>query len=170
MGRTRLHLRVARTAGGGEGSGGGHGDGGGEVSLAVSSEWEEAVRPIWVENPRSAMSPALQVPLFRFIGGLMADRGSLQAAPPFCVNSRTVNRWMPDEATSYCLHCSAEFGGTVRRHHCRLCGLIYCWGCAPPRLLPGAEVAHEGGTIAGELHGGGVRRRHAGIPIGFLFK
>jgi len=38
--------------------------------------------------------------------------------------------WQPDEAARTCLRCNAEFGFTLRRHHCRHCGLVFCVKCA----------------------------------------
>ena len=38
--------------------------------------------------------------------------------------------WQPDEAASACQRCKAEFGFTLRRHHCRHCGLVFCIKCA----------------------------------------
>ena len=38
--------------------------------------------------------------------------------------------WQPDEAARTCLRCDAEFGFTLRRHHCRHCGLVFCVKCA----------------------------------------
>ena len=38
--------------------------------------------------------------------------------------------WQPDEAASTCQRCNAEFGFTLRRHHCRHCGLVFCIKCA----------------------------------------
>ena len=34
------------------------------------------------------------------------------------------------QAAKSCLRCGTEFGFTVRRHHCRHCGLIFCVKCA----------------------------------------
>ena len=38
--------------------------------------------------------------------------------------------WQPDAAARTCLRCDAEFGFTLRRHHCRHCGLVFCVKCA----------------------------------------
>jgi len=39
-------------------------------------------------------------------------------------------RWEVDEEVSNCRRCSAEFSLLVRRHHCRKCGVIFCWQCS----------------------------------------
>mmetsp|Transcript_7557 Transcript_7557/g.21433 ORF Transcript_7557/g.21433 Transcript_7557/m.21433 type:complete len:481 (-) Transcript_7557:46-1488(-) len=43
--------------------------------------------------------------------------------------------WTPDSAASECGECGTPFRLTVPRHHCRLCGDIYCAACSSARLL-----------------------------------
>ncbi|XP_042328166.1 FYVE and coiled-coil domain-containing protein 1 [Sceloporus undulatus] len=38
-------------------------------------------------------------------------------------------RWLGDAEVSSCLDCQKEFGWMSRRHHCRLCGRIFCYYC-----------------------------------------
>ncbi|KAI9143284.1 hypothetical protein BKA69DRAFT_168243 [Paraphysoderma sedebokerense] len=38
--------------------------------------------------------------------------------------------WMPDEAYKECYECRVTFSTFRRKHHCRLCGLIFCYRCA----------------------------------------
>lgn len=40
-----------------------------------------------------------------------------------------VSYWMKDEDASSCLHCHKRFGVITRRHHCRLCGKVFCGRC-----------------------------------------
>lgn len=53
----------------------------------------------------------------------------LDAEPP---------EWVPDSASTLCMHCSAPFTALTRgRHHCRFCGGIFCRLCTKGRsLLP----------------------------------
>src|SRR3989338_9053317 len=37
--------------------------------------------------------------------------------------------WIPDSASPCCLECKARFTFTTRRHHCRLCGGLFCSRC-----------------------------------------
>jgi hypothetical protein len=37
--------------------------------------------------------------------------------------------WVPDEASICCRVCDADFGLFTRRHHCRLCGELFCARC-----------------------------------------
>ena len=38
--------------------------------------------------------------------------------------------WMPDNACKECYNCQERFHFFFRRHHCRLCGLIFCYRCS----------------------------------------
>ena len=44
-------------------------------------------------------------------------------------------RWQPDSATSACRACKAQFTVTLRRHHCRFCGFIFCKRCCRERCI-----------------------------------
>ncbi|TMW63376.1 hypothetical protein Poli38472_002317 [Pythium oligandrum] len=38
--------------------------------------------------------------------------------------------WMPDHLCKVCYDCGASFSLFRRRHHCRLCGQIFCYDCS----------------------------------------
>ncbi|KAM6170602.1 FYVE and coiled-coil domain-containing protein 1 isoform 2-T2 [Rhynchocyon petersi] len=38
-------------------------------------------------------------------------------------------KWLGDAEASHCLDCKREFGWMVRRHHCRICGRVFCYYC-----------------------------------------
>ncbi|KAM8967013.1 FYVE and coiled-coil domain-containing protein 1 [Pelodytes ibericus] len=42
---------------------------------------------------------------------------------------RAAERWMGDTEVNQCLDCKKHFNWMVRRHHCRLCGRIFCYYC-----------------------------------------
>lgn len=42
--------------------------------------------------------------------------------------------WMPDESCRVCYTCDMEFGFFNRKHHCRLCGRIFCATCTTHRV------------------------------------
>ena len=37
--------------------------------------------------------------------------------------------WVPDSATLACESCGGKFSATNRRHHCRVCGCVFCRKC-----------------------------------------
>lgn len=51
-------------------------------------------------------------------------------------------KWVPDDHRISCFHCSKPFSFTLRRHHCRSCGELFCTNCivemvnAPAWLQP----------------------------------
>ncbi|XP_078054941.1 FYVE and coiled-coil domain-containing protein 1 isoform X2 [Mustelus asterias] len=42
---------------------------------------------------------------------------------------RSEARWLGDREVNYCLDCQSQFTWWLRRHHCRLCGRIFCYYC-----------------------------------------
>ncbi|XP_013172459.1 PREDICTED: putative 1-phosphatidylinositol 3-phosphate 5-kinase isoform X1 [Papilio xuthus] len=52
--------------------------------------------------------------------------------------------WMPDDISRECYECAARFGALRRRHHCRVCGQIFCSRCCSQRV-PGQIFGCAGG-------------------------
>ncbi|XP_053570464.1 FYVE and coiled-coil domain-containing protein 1 [Bombina bombina] len=42
---------------------------------------------------------------------------------------RASERWIRDTEVNQCLDCRKQFNWMLRRHHCRLCGHIFCYYC-----------------------------------------
>jgi hypothetical protein len=38
--------------------------------------------------------------------------------------------WMPDRSCRFCFECESQFSLFNRRHHCRLCGKVFCGKCS----------------------------------------
>lgn len=47
--------------------------------------------------------------------------------------------WMPDSTSIECYDCSAKFSTFRRKHHCRLCGQIFCTKCCS-QVVPGKII------------------------------
>ena len=46
--------------------------------------------------------------------------------------------WVEDASTSACMACATPFSNMVRRHHCRVMGIVVCDSCSLRRaVLPG---------------------------------
>lgn len=57
-------------------------------------------------------------------------------------HSRT---WIPDSEVSNCSRCRTDFTTLNRKHHCRLCGKIFCYQCTPyQKVIP--EVWNQDNT------------------------
>ncbi|GAB1606653.1 FYVE and coiled-coil domain-containing protein 1-like [Argonauta hians] len=44
-------------------------------------------------------------------------------------------KWMDNSEVSNCLGCNAVFSFTLRKHHCRMCGKIYCYNCTSRQIM-----------------------------------
>lgn len=44
-------------------------------------------------------------------------------------------RWVPDTEQGKCIGCDRPFTLVRRRHHCRCCGLIFCFDCSSDKCL-----------------------------------
>ncbi|XP_045767005.1 putative 1-phosphatidylinositol 3-phosphate 5-kinase [Maniola jurtina] len=52
--------------------------------------------------------------------------------------------WMPDDISMECYECAARFSALRRKHHCRVCGQIFCSRCCSQRV-PGQIFGCAGG-------------------------
>jgi hypothetical protein len=53
-------------------------------------------------------------------------------------------RWVPDEERPKCSGCKVEFKITLRRHHCRGCGEVFCDNCTKARSRVGVPATRPG--------------------------
>lgn len=51
--------------------------------------------------------------------------------------------WMPDESCRVCYECDSQFTLFNRRHHCRLCGRIFCSNCTSNWIATPSNIPHE---------------------------
>ncbi|KAL0066579.1 Mitochondrial distribution and morphology protein 12 [Marasmius tenuissimus] len=51
--------------------------------------------------------------------------------------------WMDDENAKECYDCKSVFTTWRRKHHCRICGQIFCSRCAS-NIIKGSRFGHEG--------------------------
>ncbi|KAI5124133.1 hypothetical protein M0805_000944 [Coniferiporia weirii] len=51
--------------------------------------------------------------------------------------------WMDDENCKECYDCKSVFTTWRRKHHCRICGQIFCSRCAS-NIIKGSRFGHEG--------------------------
>ncbi|PCH34128.1 hypothetical protein WOLCODRAFT_113216 [Wolfiporia cocos MD-104 SS10] len=51
--------------------------------------------------------------------------------------------WMDDELCKECYDCKSVFTAWRRKHHCRICGQVFCSRCAS-NIIKGARFGHNG--------------------------
>ena len=73
------------------------------------------------------------------------------AAPPAAPVGSHREHWMPDESVSACYDCEQLFSLFLRRHHCRLCGRVFCNRCAEQRPITAQAPAADAGAHETQL-------------------
>jgi 1-phosphatidylinositol-3-phosphate 5-kinase len=58
--------------------------------------------------------------------------------------------WVDDNAVKACYECDTPFTMLVRRHHCRICGRIFCANCTVTSAPAAAAADAADATGAGE--------------------
>ena len=81
--------------------------------------------------------------ILRRLSALAIDRRWRESSGDFKHNFKQY--WMPDEHCKECYECSDKFNTFRRRHHCRVCGQIFCNSCCN-KEVPG-KVMGFGGEI-----------------------
>ncbi|KAI4330460.1 hypothetical protein MLD38_028749 [Melastoma candidum] len=62
-----------------------------------------------------------------------------------CPSNLSRDFWMPDESCRVCYECDTQFAIIIRRHHCRLCGRVFCGRCTA-NSIP-AKYTNRQGTF-----------------------
>jgi 1-phosphatidylinositol-3-phosphate 5-kinase len=90
-----------------------------------------------VDIPTSA-TPAYNIPSANGTNSREYDRRNTAANPSVTKIIRRLrgeglskNYWMADENCKECYDCKSVFTTWRRKHHCRICGQIFCSRCAP---------------------------------------
>ena len=58
-------------------------------------------------------------------------------------SSPSQKNWMPDAVVTKCYDCEAKFTTFRRRHHCRVCGQIFCSKCCG-NYISGENIGCQG--------------------------
>jgi hypothetical protein len=71
--------------------------------------------------------------------------------------------WMPDSRVTMCYECLAPFSVIKRKHHCRICGQIFCWKCSN-NFISGEKWGYNGTVRVCEycknlMHGKSEKKR-----------
>lgn len=71
------------------------------------------------------------------------DELALPSPPLPSQDSDLKQYWMPDSQCKECYDCNEKFTTFRRRHHCRLCGQIFCSRCCNQEI-PGKFMGYTG--------------------------
>lgn len=66
----------------------------------------------------------------------------MSKSQPIAIPRRTPATWTPDDKVSQCFSCRTEFSMWVRKHHCRVCGRIFCHECSSQRVVVPSFIRH----------------------------
>uniref|UniRef100_A0AAV1UM41 FYVE-type domain-containing protein n=1 Tax=Peronospora matthiolae TaxID=2874970 RepID=A0AAV1UM41_9STRA len=70
-----------------------------------------------------------------------SGRGSLDGVPSDVAGLEKL--WVPDNFSNECMDCKATFGfPKPRRHHCRVCGLLFCRPCVNHKIQVPASFGY----------------------------
>ena len=100
--------------------------------------------------------------------------GTFNAKP----SAYVAGQWIPDNQADECFGCQEEFTVTLRRHHCRCCGEVFCADCWGTQVNLPADYGYDGPvklcTVCASMFEGSLRclrmarrivvTRHANLP------
>jgi hypothetical protein len=64
------------------------------------------------------------------VGGNASNQKTIDKLRKINTEARRVSKWVEDDSVAKCFGCGAAFSFTLRRHHCRLCGRVFCYYCS----------------------------------------
>ena len=107
----------------------------------VSATLLSAERDALVSFPSPSEEGSRQLPfsVLREEGGPKARAGAAAAKARAGAAQRT-SHWMPDRLCKTCFYCEQPFTRLRRRHHCRLCGQVFCAQCSTHKVEGGLRA------------------------------
>ncbi|KAJ1507751.1 1-phosphatidylinositol-3-phosphate 5-kinase [Coelomomyces lativittatus] len=88
------------------------------------------------EKKKKKSSSTSSFPFQRLFRGLRREEPPPPVLPPR-------HFWMKDETCQECYDCQLPFSTFRRKHHCRVCGQIFCYRCAS-KIIPGEPLGFLG--------------------------
>ncbi|MBN3281115.1 FYV1 kinase, partial [Polyodon spathula] len=103
-------------------------------SSTVSEGRRKAEPPLGGHDPRTAVQLRSLSTVLKRLKEIMEGKSQ---------DSDLKQYWMPDSQCKECYDCSEKFTTFRRRHHCRLCGQIFCSRCCNQEI-PGKFMGYTG--------------------------
>mmetsp|Transcript_29853 Transcript_29853/g.50945 ORF Transcript_29853/g.50945 Transcript_29853/m.50945 type:complete len:2213 (+) Transcript_29853:89-6727(+) len=116
------------------GSGGGSANGTSSLAFGMGGGEVPSLLPIMNDENLVRMTPltqqqqSMKVVAPSFEGG--DDRQAAKPKGGAVVVDDGKDHWMPDKLCKHCYSCEAPFTVLRRKHHCRVCGMIFCSTCS----------------------------------------
>ncbi|KAL3776327.1 hypothetical protein HJC23_007488 [Cyclotella cryptica] len=83
-----------------------------------------------------------------------------RSTPP--TSPRRSSPWQPDPTALSCTSCHTPFDPLNRRHHCRLCGMVFCHSCSNTRsLIPPTDLVLRSDNNNNNNNGSRIHNRSA---------
>ncbi|KAL5969658.1 Early endosome antigen 1 [Taenia solium] len=70
---------------------------------------------------------------------IVLDLGRQNQALQITQDRLTNRQWVSDESAQSCSNCQKEFSISVRKHHCRHCGKVFCQACSSKKTATSAS-------------------------------
>ncbi|CDS39774.1 early endosome antigen 1 [Echinococcus multilocularis] len=70
---------------------------------------------------------------------IVLDLGRQNQALQITQDRLTNRQWVSDESVQFCSNCQKEFSISVRKHHCRYCGKVFCQACSSKKTATSAS-------------------------------
>ncbi|XP_053569042.1 1-phosphatidylinositol 3-phosphate 5-kinase [Bombina bombina] len=105
-----------------------------ERRSSIASETRRKTEPPLGHDPRTAVQLRSLTTVLKRLKEIMEGKSQ---------DSDLKQYWMPDSQCKECYDCSEKFTTFRRRHHCRLCGQIFCSRCCNQEI-PGKFMGYTG--------------------------
>lgn len=124
------------------------------ISTPVSSKSATVLSPPIIINKPPQQSPVPTIvktntnkpptqSSISFIGNksdALPSHSSQQPPKKKVIMISNIAEWIPDDHRPKCVNCNAEFGFFKRRHHCRVCGEVFCSDCCFKKRKVSADI------------------------------
>ncbi|KAI5858716.1 hypothetical protein BZA05DRAFT_329983 [Tricharina praecox] len=112
------------------------------TSMTGTDQKGEATSSVYRQGAFSDLGSGKMVNYVNAGGVTGSTEAVSQALRQLRMGNLTRDFWMKDEVCKDCFLCGATFSAWRRKHHCRLCGQIFCSKCT--NLISGDKFGHQG--------------------------
>uniref|UniRef100_A0A0R3WS25 FYVE-type domain-containing protein n=1 Tax=Hydatigena taeniaeformis TaxID=6205 RepID=A0A0R3WS25_HYDTA len=104
---------------------------------------QQALMDQLIENQKKSkqMETALQTSHHEMEGlqRIVLDLGRQNQALQITQDRLTNRQWISDDSVQSCSNCQKDFSISVRKHHCRHCGKVFCQACSSKKTATSAS-------------------------------